>query len=171
MGKQYCSKNTIPHIRSSKKKPSYENILSYIEKSTASNIDWSIVESACSETIANVTIDKDLKFLISSSCKSDAAQNEHIDFAAADESDAITPQKAPIKNQVNILAMKNNRIMREMKIKDRKIVKLSTSSKQKSYFMKSETSFYDQCLKRNKSNRFNLRSQQLCLNPFMNLHH
>ena len=100
----------------SKEKPSYKNILSYIEKFTASNIDWSVVERTYGEIIANGIIDTDLKFLISSSCNIDVGQDESIDFVASDESDAVTP--------LNVTTIKNNRIIKEMKIKNRKIVKL-----------------------------------------------
>ena len=46
--------NAIRHIRSiSKKKPIYKSILSYIQKSTASNIDLPSVESTCTDMVAN----------------------------------------------------------------------------------------------------------------------
>ena len=40
----------IYHVKSiSKKKPSYENILSYIQKSTASNIGLEVIEKTVSD--------------------------------------------------------------------------------------------------------------------------
>ena len=42
----------IYHVKSiSKKKPSYKNILSYIQKSTASNIDLEVIEETVSDMV------------------------------------------------------------------------------------------------------------------------
>ena len=73
--------NAIRHIRSiSKKKPNYKSILSYFQKSTASNIDLSPVESTCLDMITNDIIDKGLKILISTSCVSVAVLDDNVDF-------------------------------------------------------------------------------------------
>ena len=80
--------NAIPHIRSiSKKKRNYKRILSYIQKSTASNIDLPSVESTCTDIIANGIIDKDL--------------DDNVDFVASDKSNPESLQRAPIQNQLN----------------------------------------------------------------------
>ena len=80
--------NAIRHIRSiSKKKPNYKSILSYIQKSTASNIDLPSVESTCTDIIANGIIDKDL--------------DDNVDFVASDKSNPESLQRAPIQNQLN----------------------------------------------------------------------
>ena len=48
----------IYHVKSiSKKKPSYKNILSYIQKSTASNIELEIIE----ETVSDIDTKKSLR--------------------------------------------------------------------------------------------------------------
>ena len=80
--------NAIRHIRSiSKKKRNYKRILSYIQKSTASNIDLPSVESTCTDIIANGIIDKDL--------------DDNVDFVASDKSNPESLQRAPIQNQLN----------------------------------------------------------------------
>ena len=53
----------------SKKKPSYQNILSYIQKSTASNIDLEATEETVSDMVTKKIIDKDFRFL-NESCNS-----------------------------------------------------------------------------------------------------
>ena len=89
--------NAIPHIRSiSKKKPNYKSILSYIQKSTASNIDLPSVESTCTDMIANGIIDKDLNILILTSWVSDAILDDNVDFVTSDKSNPESPQRAPI---------------------------------------------------------------------------
>ena len=43
---------TIYHVKSiSRKKPSYKNILSYIQKLTASNIDLEVIEKTASDMV------------------------------------------------------------------------------------------------------------------------
>ena len=94
--------NAIRHIRSiSEKTPNCKSILSCIHKSTASNIDLPSVESTCTEMITNGIINKDLKILISSNCKSDAMLDDNVDFVISNESNPETPQRAPIQNQIN----------------------------------------------------------------------
>ena len=56
-------KNIRYHIKSiSKKKPSYKNILSYIQKSTASNIDLEVIEKTVSDMVTKKIIDKSSEF-------------------------------------------------------------------------------------------------------------
>ena len=51
----------IYHVKSiSKKKPSYKNILSYIQKSTASNIDLEVIEETVSSMATEKIIDKEI---------------------------------------------------------------------------------------------------------------
>ena len=51
--------NAICHIRNiTKKKPNYRCILFFIQKSTPSNIDLSVVESKCNEKIEMVSLIK-----------------------------------------------------------------------------------------------------------------
>ena len=51
----------IYHVKSiSKKKPSYKNILSYIQKSTASNIDLEVIEETVSGMATEKIIDKEI---------------------------------------------------------------------------------------------------------------
>ena len=108
--------NAIPHIRSiSKKKPNYKSILSYIQKSTASNIDLPSVESTCTDMIANGIIDKDLKILISTSCVSDAILDDNVDFVTSDKSNPESPQRAPIQNQLNAPVIKNTPVITSQK--------------------------------------------------------
>ena len=60
----------IYHVKSvSKKKPSYKNILSYIQKSTASNIDLEVIEKTVSDMVTKKIIDKDFRIL-NESCNS-----------------------------------------------------------------------------------------------------
>ena len=60
----------IYHVKSiSKKKPSYKNILSYIQKSRASNIDLEVIEKTVSDMITKNIIDKYFRIL-SESCNS-----------------------------------------------------------------------------------------------------
>ena len=108
--------NAIPHIRSiSKKKPNYKSILSYIQKSTASNIDLPSVESTCTDMIANGIIDKDLKILISTSCASDTILDDNVDFVTSDKSNPESPQRAPIQNQLNAPVIKNTPVITSQK--------------------------------------------------------
>ena len=94
--------NAIQHIGSiRKKKPNYRSTLSYIQKSTASNIDLTSIESTCTDMIANGIIDKDLKILISTSCASDTILDDNVDFVTSDKSNPESPQRAPIQNQLN----------------------------------------------------------------------
>ena len=89
--------NAIRHIRSiSKKKPNFKSILSYIQKSTTSNIDLPLVESTCTDMIANGIIDKDLNILILTSWVSDAILDDNVDFVTSDKSNPESPQRAPI---------------------------------------------------------------------------
>ena len=60
----------IYHVKSiSKKKPSYKNIFSYIQKSTASNIDLEqryyieVIAETVSDMVTKVIIDKDFRIL------------------------------------------------------------------------------------------------------------
>ena len=54
----------IYHVKSiSKKKPSYKNILSYIQKSTASNIDLEVIEKTVLDKVTKKMIDKDFRIL------------------------------------------------------------------------------------------------------------
>ena len=60
----------IHHVKSiSEKKPSYKNILSYIQKSTASNIDLEVIEETVSDMVTKKIIDKDFRIL-NESCNS-----------------------------------------------------------------------------------------------------
>ena len=60
----------IYHVKSiSKKKPSYKNILPYIQKSTASNIDLEVIEKIVSEMVMKKITDKDFRIL-NESCSS-----------------------------------------------------------------------------------------------------
>ena len=60
----------IYHVKSvSKKKPSYKNILSYIQKSTASNIELEIIEETVSDMDTKKIIHKDFRIL-NDSCNS-----------------------------------------------------------------------------------------------------
>ena len=60
----------IYHVKSiSKKKPSYKNILSYIQKSTASNIDLEVIGATASDMVTKKIIDKDFRIL-NESCNS-----------------------------------------------------------------------------------------------------
>ena len=108
--------NAIRHIRSmSKKKPNYKSILSYIQKSTASNIDLPSVESTCTDMIANGIIDKDLKILISTSCASDTILDDNVDFVTSDKSNPESPQSAPIQNQLNAPVIENTTVITSQK--------------------------------------------------------
>ena len=49
----------------------------------------------------NGIIDKDLKILISTNCKSDAVLDDNVDFVTSDKSNPETPQRTPIQNQIN----------------------------------------------------------------------
>ena len=61
---------SIYHVKSiSKKKPCYKNILSYIQKSTASNIDLEVIEKTVSDMVTKKIIDKDFRIL-NESCNS-----------------------------------------------------------------------------------------------------
>ena len=60
----------IYHIKSiSKKKPCSKNILSYIQKSTASNIDLEVIEKTVLDMVMKKIIDKDFRIL-NESCNS-----------------------------------------------------------------------------------------------------
>ena len=60
----------IYHVKSiSKKKPSYKNILSYIQKSRVSNIDLEVIEKTVSDMATKKIIDKDFRIL-NESCNS-----------------------------------------------------------------------------------------------------
>ena len=60
----------IYHVKSiSKKKPSYKNVLSYIQKSTASNIDLEVIEETVLDMVTKNIIDKDFRIL-NESCNS-----------------------------------------------------------------------------------------------------
>ena len=60
----------IYHVKSiSKKKPSYKNILSYIQKSTASNIELEIIEETVSDMDTKKINEKDFRIL-TESCNS-----------------------------------------------------------------------------------------------------
>ena len=60
----------IYHVKSiSKKKPCYKSILSYIQKSTASNIDLEVIEKTVSNMVTKKIIDKDFRIL-KESCNS-----------------------------------------------------------------------------------------------------
>ena len=108
--------NAIRHIRSiSKKKPNYKSILSYVQKSAASNIDLPSVERTCTDMIANGIIDKDLKILISTSCVSDAILDDNVDFVTSDKSNPESPQRAPIQNQLNASVIENAPVITSQK--------------------------------------------------------
>ena len=52
------------HIKSiNKMKPSYKNILSHIQKSTASNSDLEVIEKTVSDMVAKKITDKDFRIL------------------------------------------------------------------------------------------------------------
>ena len=60
----------IYHVKPiSKKKPSYKNILSYIQKSTASNIDLEVIKKTVLDMVTKKIIDKDFRIL-NESCNS-----------------------------------------------------------------------------------------------------
>ena len=60
----------IYHIKSiTKKKPSYKNILLYVQKSTASNIDLDLIEKTVSDMVTKKIIDTDFRIL-NESCNS-----------------------------------------------------------------------------------------------------
>ena len=60
----------IYHVKSvSNKKPSYKNILSHIQKSTACNIDLEVIEKTVWDMFAKKIIEKDFRIL-SESCNS-----------------------------------------------------------------------------------------------------
>ena len=60
----------IYHVKSiSEKKPSYKNILPYIQKSTASNIDLEVIEKTVLDMVTKKIIDKDFRIL-NESCNS-----------------------------------------------------------------------------------------------------
>ena len=104
--------NAIRHIGSiRKKKPYYRSTLSYIQKSTASNIDLTSIESTCTDMIANGIIDKDLKILISTSCASDTILDDNVDFVTSDKSNPESPQRAPIQNQLNAPVIENTPVI------------------------------------------------------------
>ena len=104
--------NAIRHIGSiRKKKPYYRSTLSYIQKSTVSNIDLTSIESTCTDMIANGIIDKDLKILISTSCVSDAILDDNVDFVTSDKSNPESPQRAPIQNQLNAPVIENTPVI------------------------------------------------------------
>ena len=108
--------NAIRHIGSiRKKKPYYRSTLSYIQKSTASNIDLTSIESTCTDMIANGIIDKDLKILISTSCASDTILDDNVDFVTSDKSNPESPQRAPIQNQLNAPVIENAPVMTSQK--------------------------------------------------------
>ena len=108
--------NAIRHIGSiRKKKPNYKSILFYIQKSTASNIDLTSIESTCTDMIANGIIDKDLKILISTSCASDTILDDNVDFVTSDKSNPESPQRAPIQNQLNAPVIENAPVMTSQK--------------------------------------------------------
>ena len=108
--------NAIRHIRSiSKKKPNYKSILSYVQKSAASNIDLPSVDSTCTDMIANGIIDKDLKILISTSCVSDAILDDNVHFVTSNNSSPELPQRAPIHNQLNAPVIENTPVVTSQK--------------------------------------------------------
>ena len=108
--------NAIRNIRSiSKKKPNFKSILSYIQKSTASNIDLPLVESTCTDMTANGIIDKDLKIQISTRCVSYAILDDNVDFVTSDKSNPESPQRAPIQNQLNVPVIENTPVMTSQK--------------------------------------------------------
>ena len=54
----------IYHVKSiSRKKPSYKNILSYIQKFTASNIDLEVIEKTASDIVTKKITDEDFRIL------------------------------------------------------------------------------------------------------------
>lgn len=54
----------IPHVKSKrKKKPACRNILSHVQKSTASNIDLEIIEETVSGLVTKKIIDKVFRIL------------------------------------------------------------------------------------------------------------
>ena len=108
--------NAIRHIGSiRKKKPYYRSTLSYIQKSTASNIDLTSIESTCTDMIANGIIDKDLKILISTSCVSDAILDDNVHFVTSNNSNPELPQRAPIHNQLNAPVIENTSVISSQK--------------------------------------------------------
>ena len=66
-----------------------------------------LVESTCTDMIANGIIDKDLKILISTSCVSDAILDDNVDFVTSDKSNPESPQRVPIQNQLNSPVIEN----------------------------------------------------------------
>ena len=108
--------NAVRHIRTiSKKMPNYKSILSYIQKSAASNTDLPSVESICTDMIANGIIDKDLKILISTSSVSDAILDDIFDFGTSDKSNPESPQRASLRNQLNTPVIDNTPVISSQK--------------------------------------------------------
>ena len=95
--------------------PNYKSILSYIQKSTASNIGLPSIESTCTEMIANGIIDKDLKSLISASCGGDAMLDDNVDFVTSDKSNPESLQRAPIQNQLNAIVIRTAPVITSQK--------------------------------------------------------
>ena len=55
---------TIYHVKSiSEKKPSYKNILAYIQKSTVSDTDLEVIEETVPDMVTKKIIDKDFRIL------------------------------------------------------------------------------------------------------------
>ena len=64
----------------------------------ASNIDCSILESACSKIIPNSIIDKEIKIPVSLNSNGDLLVGSNVDFVVFDETDHINPLVAHILN-------------------------------------------------------------------------
>ena len=64
----------------------------------ASNIDCSILESACSKIILNSIIDKEIKIPVSLNSNGDLLVGSNVDFVVFDETDHINPLVAHILN-------------------------------------------------------------------------
>ena len=64
----------------------------------ASNIDCSILDSACSKIISNSIIDKEIKIPVSLNSNGDLLVGNNVDFVVFDETDHINPLVAHILN-------------------------------------------------------------------------
>ena len=65
--------------------------------------------------IANGIIDKDLKILISTNCKSDAVLHDNVDFVTSVKSNPETPQRTPIQNQINVPVIETEPVITSQK--------------------------------------------------------
>ena len=99
----------IYHVKSmSRKKPSYKNILSRIQKPTASNIDFEAIEESVSDMVAKKILDKDFRIL-NESCNSFTLQQ-------ISDADVETLYLDTLNN--NILEQENSLLRSEIQNKE-----------------------------------------------------